>query len=174
MNLAFNGSLTTVNTNLIATSFYLKPGTQTPDAYRPLQTIDWGLFNMNSRPNLTDNVTIMPKYINYPDGTQRLVGYSYAHSAQLDQLPTITFNPNTGMTLESEEIAIAFDNRAPSTWFTVGTSNPVFTWALTPTIKGLAVRLKYRVNNPVRLEDSEYTVIKVFPVNLTTNEIVYE
>jgi hypothetical protein len=92
----------------------------------------------------------------------------------LDQLPTITFNPNTGMTLESEEIAIAFDNRAPSTWFTVGTSNPVFTWALTPTIKGLAVRLKYRVNNPVRLEDSEYTVIKVFPVNLTTNEIVYE
>lgn len=171
MNLAFNGSLTTINTNLIATSFYLNPGSQTPDAYRPLQTINWGLFNLNSKPNLTDNVTITPKYIYYQDGTQRLIGYSYIHRAQLDQLPAITFNANTGMILESEEIALAFSDRAPSAWFTVGASNPVFTWGFNPTIKGLAVRLKYKVNNPTRLEDSEYTVIKVFPVNLTSNEI---
>jgi predicted small lipoprotein YifL len=142
--------------------FALSPGkTNTPEVYRPVQAIPWGVFNLDNRP--TYHVTQDNSGCEYdPWFGSTLCWDSY--SIGLDNPVTYKFNPAVGMTLTKVElrtdqmpdfVSLADFNQYGFSYFY--DQRGVYSSSIPQRIY---LKLTFHINNPVRNSDPNIVVFK--------------
>ncbi|MFA0963551.1 FlgD immunoglobulin-like domain containing protein [Roseivirga sp. BDSF3-8] len=145
--------------------FALSPGTQMADAYRPLRTIKWGVFNLNNIP-VVDEHTIYEEFY-----------HSYWGECETEESTThdldkstfnYSFNTQSGMTLTSVKVAYTYRRKAPTSYYNIATQDvSAFSYYYngfsSPGPNGIAVELTLSINSPTRYSDDELVVYKVYP-----------
>ncbi|MGB5928113.1 MAG: hypothetical protein WBH03_08050 [Cyclobacteriaceae bacterium] len=145
--------------------FALSPGSQMADTYRPLHTIEWGVFNLDNKPVVDAHTEIDEYYNDYWQECE----YSEVTDFVLDKSTfNYSFNTQAGMTLSSIKIAYTYSNKQPTSYYNLITQS-VATYSYdapgyrTPDPTGIAVELTLSINSPTLYSDDEIVVYKVYP-----------
>ncbi|MGB3181537.1 MAG: T9SS type A sorting domain-containing protein [Cyclobacteriaceae bacterium] len=145
-------------------SFALSTGSTNAGYYTPLQNIDIGVFNLNSKPIVHKDYDITYVYNDYYQECEVETEITYT----LDKLTfNYTLNSNSGMTLSDVDIAFTYDNSAPSAYRDFATEsvstnafNTQYSTGAQPT--GLAVKLTLQITAPTMHSDDELIVYKIY------------
>jgi hypothetical protein len=165
--LNFEGSLKMSGTAiqsepLFAMDFGLQyaTGINPPDYYRVLNPITWGLFNLNTKPQMTSAGRMVCPTFEFTDCYEETSVYPLTSIA-------FSFNPAAGMQLVSVNYAFTFSDRHPTSFM----PDPFYVayayydgrpWDPLPT--GIAVEVRMRASSPTRYFDDDIVYYKVYPL----------
>ena len=146
-----------INTKLISRmDLKMSPGSHTPDRYSAVQTIDWGVFNLVSKPEVR---------------VKRYQRYKYANIWMSGNL-SYEFNNDLGMSIVKKEAAYIFSSDNGTAYLPFDTfQSKTFSVGYAMVPKGISVRVTYKINNPVKNSDDEIVMVKNYPINATVDII---
>lgn len=171
--LTMTGNITTVQ-QIDMGDFALATGPTAPDFYRPVQTIPWGVFNLNQKPLIHQTIWESGCIDDYGRIISCRESYEFALAA-----PSYVVNPNAGVTLKSIKTAFIF-NTGPTSfvpssqltgsyfwdqqwctdWYNNNYPCSEYTWGAYPNTVGL--ELTFQINAPTQYADAEFVVYKEF------------
>jgi hypothetical protein len=175
--LKLNGTITTVQ-QIDMGDFALNTGAAAPDFYRPVQTIPWGVFNLNTEPTVLISNWSSGCYDDYGKILYCQDSADYALAA-----PSYVVNPNAGVTLKSVKAAFTYAQSGPSSfvpynqlfesyswyqswcsdWWSYNYPCSESTWGANPQAVGL--ELTFEINSPTLYADHEFVVYKEYQPN---------
>ncbi|MEM9982530.1 MAG: hypothetical protein AAF734_08540, partial [Bacteroidota bacterium] len=168
-NIAFEGSITTSPFPIFSRDFglaYIGDGPNPSDYYRPLNSIKWGVFSLNTKPTVDPyyDEEISCDWNSHWNECECDDDYSpppYGSSFSHYQFANISysFNPYVGLTLSSIKLAYTYDNAPPTDFYSITDFRDVK--ASAPS--GIAVQLTITINNTTAYYDNEIVVLKVYP-----------
>ncbi len=90
-------------------NYYLNPGPQMADGYRPVQTVNWGVVNIDQSPSIVMDTLVDEIWVlNVGDDWEHVGTYYFKTLHASTTSPTVYINPNCGMQLESEQVIVSF------------------------------------------------------------------
>ena len=125
-----------------------------PGQVTPVQTIPWGVFNVDEAPEVTVQAVYHARFgpIDPMDGTRYVYPVLGAYKATTTKLPSVIINPETGMATQSVKYAFKYETRGPSAFIDASQS---FSLQSPAVPSGLTYELKALLPNPSALKHSD-------------------
>ena len=170
---------------LVSINLYLKDSGQPNDgsAYKPINNIPWGVFNLSAKPTFRQDL-----YIGYYQSEQYPGECESDHLARITAIDQdINFTSNhsrLGMSLTSKKLKFLTSRGTPinnrnyvgfDQLNTLNIRTVSYTSSVSPKVfpKQIGIELVYKINAPTRYLDDEIIIYKAYPVNITEREFDY-
>jgi hypothetical protein len=180
-----SGNIEAQNASSWSGLYYLNPGPQMSDGYRPVQPISWGVMSIDKQPEARLDIVHHTYWMMGWDNYQFIDHYASEGTVTITESPTVVINPDCGMRLVSEEAILDWGGTFPPIRIDYNdkpsTTSHVFpradscindwseSWAMGAVPTGLTYVFKFRVNNPgVINSDTEFVYTKSYSLGTTT------
>ncbi len=144
-------------------------GGNPPDYYKPLKTIPWGIFNLNTIPVLILDVYEYCYLNEYQYWTCR--DELYYKSYKLQSAPSLSYptDATSGLNLISKKFAYIYKNQKPTAFYNFhevktfeGNSRNY------PVPEAIAIELTFRTSAPTKYFDDVIVIYKTYPIKVIT------